>query len=127
MTKKRSIMLVDDDARFLEQFEEMLNMSGYEAEKYETGNAVLEAVEKYKPDLIFLDLKMEGKSGFEVAEILHNDPSTAAIPVIVMSAYISDCHLEKLTEECGVRRCLSKPLKPLDVISEIETVFLENR
>lgn len=123
MVKKKIIMIVDDDTNFLEQFEEMLNLSGYETEKYKSGDAALSALDDHKPDLILLDLKMEGKSGFEVAEILHNNPSTSEIPVIVMSSFYNNHHFEELTKEYGVRRCLSKPIKPLDVISEIETIF----
>ena len=123
MAKKKVIMIIDDDTKFMEQFEEMLNLSGYETEKYKTGDAALSALDDHSPDLILLDLKMEGKSGFEVAEILHNNKSTSEIPVIVMSAFYNNHHFERLTEEYGVRICLSKPIKPLDVISEIETIF----
>lgn len=126
MTHKKIIMIIDDDANFLEQFEEMLKLSGYETEKYKTGDEALSVLNDRKPCLILLDLKMEGKSGFEVAETLHNNPCTADIPVIVMSAFCTDQHCEKLTKDYGVRRCLSKPIKPLEVISEIEAVFLES-
>lgn len=126
MTKKKIIMIVDDDTSFLEQFEEMLNTIGYETEKYKSGDAALSTLDDHKPDLILLDLNMEGKSGFEVAEILHNNLSTSSIPVIVLSAFYNGDTFQMLTQEYGVRRCLSKPIKPLDIISEIETIFGKN-
>lgn len=125
MTKNKEIMIVDDDSEFLGQFEEMLNLSGYDTLRHLSGESALKALDQEKPDLILLDLKMEGKSGFEVANILHNNPATAGIPVIVMSGVFSDEHYRNLIEKYGIRRYLQKPIKPLDVISEIESIFFE--
>lgn len=79
-----SVLIADDEklARktiryLLETQKDVENI--YEAED---GNAVLALVEKYKPDIVFLDIQMPGKTGLEVAELLPED-----VTIIFSTAY----------------------------------------
>ncbi|MEW5895892.1 MAG: response regulator [Candidatus Omnitrophota bacterium] len=119
-------MIVDDDKEFLKEFEEMLNLSGYQNRTFPNGEAALKAVKSVQPDLILLDLRMDGKSGFEVVYDLRKDPATHDIPVIAISAFYTNEDCRRLIKEFNVRKVLVKPIKPLDVISEIESVFADN-
>lgn len=104
---------------------EILQLSGYETRGFSSGEEALASVKKAQPDLILLDLKMNGKSGFDVAKELKSDPETEDIPVIIVSAFISDKDMVRLLEDCKLKRCLQKPVKPLNIIFQIEDVFSE--
>jgi CheY-like chemotaxis protein len=123
MAKRGSIVIVDDDIDFLMQFNEMLHLSGYETKIFNNGEAAIPYVRQGKPNLILLDLNMLGKSGWEVSAELKRDPQTACIPIIIVTGECTQEQAKRLREDYGVRKCILKPFKPLEMISEIENVF----
>jgi CheY-like chemotaxis protein len=119
MPTKR-ILVVDDDLEFLQELKETLHLSGYEVDAVNKSiHAVSFAIDR-KPDLILLDLRMDGMTGFEVAKELRGLPQTSRIPIIAMSGYFSEAQDCTLFDFFQIRDCLQKPFNPLDVISHIE-------
>jgi two-component system cell cycle response regulator DivK len=116
------IVVVDDDAEFLEEIEEVLHSKGYSVEVVSDPFAAVEAVARSKPDAVLLDLKMKGKSGLEIAAELSESPETAGIPVIAMTAHFAEEELEKLKESGVVRSFLTKPLSIPEVMAKLEEV-----
>jgi CheY-like chemotaxis protein len=116
----KRILVIDDDLEFLQELKETLHLSGYEVDAVNKSvNAVSFAVDR-KPDLILLDLRMDGLTGFEVAKELRGKPQTARIPIIAMSGYFNESQDCTLLDFFQLRDCLQKPFNPLDVISHIE-------
>ena len=120
--RAKKIMIVDDDKDFLEELEETLALNGYETITASNGLAALKIVSKARPDVILLDLRMEGMDGFGVAKELRDSPETVAIPIIAMTAFYTEGEYLRLVNVYGVRKCLKKPLNPLDVMVEIERI-----
>jgi len=114
---KRTVMIIDDDKEFLEELRETLDLSGYDMVAVNDPLEAVSVAKRVKPAVILLDLKMPKKSGFEVADDLRR--LSADIPVIAMSAFYKD-EYAMLIRVCGIKRCLTKPFNPLDVIAEIE-------
>jgi CheY-like chemotaxis protein len=85
MSKPR-LLLIDDDAVFHTMVGDELNRLGYQIIHAEDGASGIEKAREEKPDIIILDLMMPGMSGFEVAEMLKRDESTAGIPILVMTS-----------------------------------------
>jgi CheY-like chemotaxis protein len=123
MNQQKLIMIVDDDQTFLEQFEEMLDLSGYDTEAYTNGDQALDALNTHVPDLILMDLKMDNKNGFDVIRVIRKDRRITDVPIVLMSAFFNHYPVKELQKELDIHRCLAKPIKPLDVISEIEAVL----
>ena len=125
MTSKK-IMLVDDDKEFLEELEEFLISNGYYTIAINDNSKVLDVVKAESPDLILLDLKMDGMNGFLVADPLKRMKETAHIPIIGMSAIFRiENNFEDnffLMDFCQI---LHKPLDPVMLIDKIERVLLE--
>lgn len=110
-------MVIDDNLDFLSEIAEMLQLSDYEATVFPDGIQALREFERVKPDVVLLDLKMPHKDGFQVAqEIRRNNKS---IPIIAISAFYNEREKPLLDQLC-VRRCINKPLNPLDIIAEVE-------
>lgn len=118
----KKVMIVDDDKEFLEELEETLAMSGYDMIATEDPDSVVSIASDEKPLVILLDLKMPGKSGFQLAHELRNFPGLRQIPVIAMTGFFKDEYLPFM-DICGIKRCLKKPFNPLDVIAEIEAAM----
>jgi DNA-binding response OmpR family regulator len=116
-------MIVDDDTEFLTELRETLALSGYEVSAVnEAREAVLTACEQ-KPDIILLDLKMQGMTGFEVAKKLRANPDTNEIPIIAMSGYFNEEKDITLFDFFNITHYLQKPFNPLDIVLRIESLL----
>ncbi len=118
----RKVMIVDDDKKFLDELEETLSFSGYDMITTHDPHLALPIVSKEKPHVILLDLKMPGKSGFQLAHELRSFPELQQIPIIAMTETFKDGY-KPLMDMCGIKKCLQKPFNPLNVIAEIEAVI----
>jgi DNA-binding response OmpR family regulator/anti-anti-sigma regulatory factor len=81
-----TILIVDDNPRNLGLLSDTLTDSGFEVAVAVDGARALRLAKEGMPDLILLDVKMDGMDGFETCRQLKGDPATAAIPVIFMTA-----------------------------------------
>ena len=122
MPSKR-ILIVDDDKEFLQEIRETLHLSGYQVDAVNKASCSVSFAAIRQPDLILLDLKMDGMTGFEVAKGLRQIPETAKIPIIVMSGYFSEQQDCTLFDFFQIKNCLQKPFNPLDVITRIENTL----
>jgi len=77
---------VDDESHIVELLGMNLRQNGYETCSAADGRDVQACVLSEKPDLILLDLMLPGLGGLEVCRLLKQDPATAAIPVIMLTA-----------------------------------------
>jgi CheY-like chemotaxis protein/two-component sensor histidine kinase len=86
------------------------------------GQMGLDMASEHRPDLILLDLHLPDMTGNEVLRRLRQDPRTATIPVVVLSADANPRHVEKLLE-AGAQAYLTKPLDVMQLLQVLgETV-----
>lgn len=88
MNAGKTVMVVDDDEALRESICELLEDEGYQALGMARGAAALDRLraDGQKPNLILLDLMMPGMNGWDFRKEQLQDPSLAAIPVVVMTA-----------------------------------------
>lgn len=86
MRKRKSILVVEDEADLAELLKYNLESEGYVCREVGDGAAALVEVRRNRPDLIVLDRMLPEKSGDEVAARLRNDPQTASIPIVMLTA-----------------------------------------
>ena len=120
MNKK--VMIIDDDKVLLNELEEMLGASGYNITAIDNTEAVLDTALLKQPDVILIDLKMPGRSGFELADEISRMSKLDNVPVIAMSAYFRE-DFKSLMNMCGIKKYLKKPFLVSDAISAIEDVM----
>ncbi len=81
---KRILVVEDEDTQRLLYKEELSEM-GYEVQLAADGDEAIKMVKQQRPDLVILDIRMPGKSGFEVLQEMLNDQPR--VPVIINTAY----------------------------------------
>jgi len=81
----KKILVVDDEPSIANLIKINLEYEGYEIEVALNGNDAIKKAKEFKPDLITLDVLMPEMNGFQVMEVLKNDPETKNIPVIFIS------------------------------------------
>ncbi len=84
---QKKILIIDDEGPIAEMISDFCQTYGFETKVLNSGEIAVDVAKSYKPDVITLDLVMPETSGFEVVEMLKQDPETRKIPVIVISSY----------------------------------------
>lgn len=91
MAGLRKILLVEDSAELRTMYKTFLQLNGYTVATAVDGEDGLSQARQFKPDLIFLDIMMPKKDGYEVLRILRHDPTYNCIKTkIVMLTNLGD-------------------------------------
>jgi DNA-binding response OmpR family regulator len=120
---RRRIMVVDDDRELAEEVADMLISHGYESEVFSDSIEASRRCADTDPDLVLVDLRMPGKSGFKLANEIAHRPETAHIPVIAMTGHYASGSHDGLMHLCGIRAYLIKPFRPEDLLRTVEAVL----
>lgn len=123
---KKKILIVDDDEVFLEELKEIIETNGFDAVGLNDPFLVREVIKKEKPNLILLDLKMPGKSGFQVADELKHATDLSRLPIIAMSGFFTLTEHSFLMQLCGIQECVKKPFNPTEMINLINVTLQDN-
>jgi two-component system, OmpR family, alkaline phosphatase synthesis response regulator PhoP len=120
----KKILVADDESHILHVVSLKLRNAGYEVVTASDGQEALEMAQTERPDLLITDYHMPQLSGLELCQKLKQDPATAKIPAIMLTArgYQLD---PKDTEQSGILRMLSKPFSPRQLLSTVNEVLLE--
>jgi DNA-binding response OmpR family regulator len=86
MAVKQRVLIIDDDPAALRLTGYVFQRAGYEVHLAANGADGLSKVEEVKPDLVILDVMMPDMSGLTVCQRLRSRPSTARLPIIMLSA-----------------------------------------
>ena len=119
----KTVLLVDDDADFVEMHRALLAGRGYAVRVAYSGRQCLEEVAAHPPDLIILDMVMEDASeGFNVSRELRNSEYTKAIPLIMITS-VNDSipfRVEPDRTWLPVDALLEKPVDPHLLLALVE-------
>ena len=114
------ILAVDDEDSIRELLELQLKRNGYETLTAADGQAALE--QAAQADLVLLDVMLPGIDGFEVCRRLKADPSTQAIPVIMLTAKSEESD-KVLGLELGAGDYMVKPFSVRELLARIKAVL----
>ena len=116
--RKPRILVADDDPVIVRLLDVNFRLEGYEVDTAADGNEALAQAKEKHPDLILLDVMMPGVDGWETCRRLKEDPATADIPVVFLSARAQDEDRRK-GEALGVVEYVTKPFDPTDLVELI--------
>jgi len=124
MEKKVKILLVDDDADFVESTKMVLESKPYEVIVAVNGDEGLRKAREEKPDLILLDVIMPVADGFTAAEQIKKDPELAKIPVLMLTSYSTRGTETSIPRSRGyeleTEDYIDKPVSPDDLLAVVE-------
>lgn len=118
----KTILLADDEANLRILVRTTLEDLEYYILEATDGTTALELARKERPDLLVLDWMMPGINGIEVAAALRQDPATAHIPVIMLTAKGQE--MDKAQGHAvGAYAYLIKPFSPLELLRKVQEVL----
>jgi len=112
------ILVIEDHTHIRQILLKMLEVENFEAMGAENGLVGVELARKYKPDLIICDILMPKLDGYGVLAELQQDPDTATIPFIFLSALAERKDFRK-GMELGADDYLTKPCTANELLSAI--------
>jgi len=127
----KKILLVDDDLASSKMFADRLRKRGYDVLTQDSGNDILEFIEKHAIEMVLLDIEMPGLSGIEVLKIIRAKFEKLAMPVIMVTARDTPDDLVNALE-LGANDYLPKPiainiaLARIDTQIKIRDLYVEN-
>jgi DNA-binding response OmpR family regulator len=107
-TDAARILIVEDDASLRRLLEMRLTLDGYAARTAEDGLQALSVLEEWTPDVVVADVMMPRLSGLSLCRAIRDQPSLAAIPVILLTARNFDDEIEAVMSLGGIT-FMSKP------------------
>jgi DNA-binding response OmpR family regulator len=119
---KQKILVVDDEPDAIELIGFNLKNAGYEVITAENGTEALKKARVFLPNLVLLDLMIPEVDGLEVCKILRRDPTTAAIPIIMVTAKAAE--LDRILGlELGANDYVTKPFSPRELVLRVKNIL----
>jgi two-component system response regulator VicR len=127
MTKPdKRVVYFEDDFDMVELVRIILSREGYQVDGVAEGQAGIKLIKEILPDAILLDLMLPDMDGWEIFRQLKNDPSTAEIPVIVVTAKAQSIDKVLGLEIAKVDDYISKPFRPDELVERVNLVLAAN-
>ena len=122
---KYKILVVDDEEDLCEILQFNLQIEGYDVDIAHSAEEALKMkLQDYQ--LLLLDVMMDGISGFRMAKMLKEDPTTESIPIIFLTA--KDTENDKLTGfNIGADDYISKPFSIKEVLARVKAILRRNK
>jgi CheY-like chemotaxis protein len=113
------ILVVEDNPMNMELAVDLLQLRGHEVLSAETGQEALEIAGRERLDLILMDVQLPGMDGLEVTRRLKEDPATASVPVVALTAHAMKGDAERMLSQ-GCAGYIAKPIDTREFHNAVE-------
>jgi signal transduction histidine kinase len=121
-----TVLVVDDEVYNLEVLQGFLHLEGFHVVTAEDGETALRTMPASRPDLVLLDVRLPGVDGFEVCRRIKNDPATAFVPVVIVTA-LQGTQERLRGAAAGADEFLSKPYDHTELITRVKALLRYKR
>ena len=118
------ILVVDDYPDTLDVWTVSLRAAGFDVVTAVDGFTALAMAQTVLPDLVVLDLELPGRSGYDVATVLRQDPATRHIPLIAATGFSHEAQLAR-ARRAGFDVIVIKPCDPDELIAHIRRLIAD--
>ena len=125
MTSDPLVLVVDDLAQNVRLLEAVLSPKGFRVAKASSGEEALDVLSKEHPDVVLLDILMPGMDGYEVCRRIREDPGTAFLPVIMITASGEQEKIRAI--ESGADDFVNKPFDQAELLARVRSLVRVKR
>ena len=116
------ILIVEDNDKNLKLVRDVLQVKGYATIEAGTAEDGIVLARERRPDLILMDIQLPGMNGIAAIGVLRADPTTAAIPVVAVTASVMPQDRNKITE-AGFNAYVGKPINLKEFLDTVCTLL----
>ena len=120
----QTILIVEDDALNMRLFQDLLAARGYHTIACRDGARALSLAIAHRPDLVIMDIQLNGTSGIDLTQSLKADERTARIPVLAVTAFAMR-NDEQRIRAAGCDGYLPKPIQVDSCLDAVAALALE--
>lgn len=125
-TISKKVLIIEDDPSFLRAVSHIIEKEGYSVITASNGMTGLRMAKEDKPDLLILDVMLPGLDGFEICSRLRNEPQTAKLPIIMLSAKGQET--DKTTGlKVGANEYLTKPVDRALLLEKVTALLAKEQ
>jgi adenylate cyclase len=125
MTPDPLILVVDDLPQNVRLLDAVLSPHGFRVATASSGKEALDVLSKERPDLVLLDILMPGIDGYEVCRRIREDPETAFLPVIMITASEGEEKIRAI--ESGADDFVHKPFDQAELLARVRSLVRVKR
>jgi DNA-binding response OmpR family regulator len=118
----KEILIVDDEPSIVVPIQFLMEQQGYRVLVAENGEDALDAIYKYKPDLILLDIMLPRIDGYEVCEIVRLNPEYRGIKIIFLTAKGREVEIAKGLS-LGADAYITKPFSNTELVAKVKELL----
>ena len=119
--KPKTVLIVDDDEGMRDTLTAILKRD-YRVLRVASGEAALPVLNREDVDIILLDIRLPGISGFEVCKMLRADPATRDLGILMVTALDQPADVERAVE-AGTDDFLTKPINKAELLLRLEALL----
>ncbi len=119
---EQQVLVIEDSASVRRLIEVCLRVLGVEVRSAADGPEGLDAIKSERPDAVVLDIGLPGLDGWEVLRQIREDPETADLKVLVLTAHAQPEMADRAARG-GADSFMTKPFRPLDLRVQVEKLL----
>lgn len=116
------LLIVEDEFDIRELLRDTLSDCGWDISFATDGEEALQAVKEVMPDVVFLDIVMPKRQGWDVCADIKKNAATRHIKVVMLSALVQSSHKRKAFQ-MGADAYLTKPFRPTEIVALAEELM----
>jgi DNA-binding response OmpR family regulator len=121
-----TVLVIDDDPVIVKLLRVNFELEGFNVISAGDGREGVEMVRAERPDVVISDIMMPTMNGLELVSILKSDPSTADLPVLLLSAKAQMADVQR-GYELGADDYVTKPFAPIELIDKVTALVAAAR
>ena len=122
MDNGKKILLVDDEPNVVKSLAFVLRKEGYDVSSASNGEDAMTMIQEAKPNLMFLDVMMPRKNGYEVCQEVKSNSSLSDIHIIMLTAKGQEADKERGLN-AGADEFMTKPFSPMVVVDRVKELL----
>lgn len=115
------VLVIEDEPNIIEAISFILSRDGWRVDTHSNGVDAVDVVRSKAPDVLILDVMLPGRSGFDILRDLRDDPRTAGLPVMMLTAR-GQSKDRDLAERSGVNRFMTKPFSNAEMLDAVRAL-----
>lgn len=119
----KRVLLCDDEIHILRAAEFKLKRAGYDVRIAGDGEEGWEAIQREIPDIVVTDCQMPRLDGLGLLRRMRENPATAAVPALMLSAKGFELNAEELAATLQVEALIAKPFSPRELLETVNRVL----
>ena len=119
----KRVLLCDDEIHILRAAEFKIKRAGYSVRTAGDGEEAWQLVQDQVPDLLITDCQMPRLDGVGLVRRMREDPRTAGVPALMLTAKGYELSHEELAAELDVIDVIAKPFSPRELLRQVDAIL----